>query len=892
MLRTLNFRTKLLCILAVPVVALVATAAFAGTDRLHQATDTAQLRHRIDVVAAGQALSTELQLEEGLSANLLGQGPGGADTLAQQRQATDRKVTAWHTAVQKASDAHSTTWDKDVARVERSLQGLPSVRQTVDGGTDLNSFVVSFQDIADGLRTLDSTVSEEANEAGLARNTAALAALSRQRDAVADQWAVLLVALSRGGFQEAQFTQFRDAVAEGDQWQGVFQATSSDKARADVQRLVVGEPVFDSDAIARSALATGTGKPLAGNPAAWTDAMTGRLHLMGEALGIEVADVSAAAAHIQSDAEGALRGYALLVLAAVLVSILLALVLARRVTRPLRRLTEAAEQLAGEQLPALVSGLKSPSEDDQRYLAATMRPIDISSRDEIGQLARAFNAVQAVAVDVAAEQSDLLRKGIGEIFVNLARRNQVLIDRQIEFLDELEATEDDPDQLAQLYRLDHLATRMRRNAESLLVLAGVEPNRKRTKPVPLVDVVRAAMGEVEDFARVDLAAFDDVRIAGNAAVDLAHLLAELLENATHFSSPDTRVEVEGRRSGGGYVMSVTDQGIGMATDQVDEANALLAAPPPVGLALGRSLGFTVVARLAARYSVTVRLMGAPSGGVAAVIHLPGSLVLVDADEASAAATNDQVATPAEPKLPEPPAAPAPGAGREPAHAHLAADIADHTADVEDGDLDAVIARAWDDDLAALGLGRAVQNHPASGNQTSKRRRANGGSAGKQARPPATLRDAVPEGMSFEEGLAELLDDVPVLPIDSMVSTSPEGPRSADPPGEGGPPDPRRPAAPPEPVDDAPAPAAGAPAPAGRAGPAMTAAGLVRRVPKAASASGPNGPGGGSGDGDARPNIAATRRSPDDVRALLARYRSGLQRGRVGEVPTTDPEERS
>ena len=212
-----------------------------------------------------------------------------------------------------------------------------------------------------------------------------------------------------------------------------------------------------------------------------------------------------------------------------------------------------------------------------------------------------------MTVEVAEEQGALLRKGIGDIFINLARRNQTLLDRQIEFIDQLEANEEDPDQLDNLFKLDHLATRMRRNAESLLVLAGAEPPRRRGRPVALADVVRVAIGEVEDFARISLLALDDVTVGGNVAVDLAHLLSELMENATHFSPPDTTVEIVGHRSETGYTLSVSDQGIGMSADQLAEANNQLARPPLVGLALSRSLGFIVIGRLSSRFGIAVKL---------------------------------------------------------------------------------------------------------------------------------------------------------------------------------------------------------------------------------------------------------------------------------------------
>ncbi len=329
----------------------------------------------------------------------------------------------------------------------------------------------------------------------------------------------------------------------------------------------------------------------------------------------------------RSDAVSNARLYVLLGVLAIFAAIAAAIVITVSITRRLAKLTDAADRLSHEQLPRLVDSLKNPAEDDVGYLTSSFAEIDVSGSDEIGQLAGAFNRIQGVAVDVATEQAQLLRKGIGDMFVNLARRNQSLLDRQIEFIDELENAEEDPDQLENLFRLDHLATRMRRNAESLLVLAGAEPSRRRGRPVPLADVVRAAVGEVEDFARIDMLQFDEVLVASNAALDIAHLLSELMENAANFSPPDTRVEVVGHRTKAeGYVISVTDHGIGMAPDAIAEANDLLARPPLVGLAMSRSLGFIVIGRLAARFGIAVRLMPSPSSGTTAMVSLPPALI--------------------------------------------------------------------------------------------------------------------------------------------------------------------------------------------------------------------------------------------------------------------------
>ena len=244
-------------------------------------------------------------------------------------------------------------------------------------------------------------------------------------------------------------------------------------------------------------------------------------------------------------------------------------------------------------------------------------------------------------VTVAAEQSSLLRKGISDLYVNLARRNQALIERQIGLLDRLEAEEQDPDALEHLYQLDHLATRMRRNAESLLVLASAETGPRRSRPLGVVDVVRAALSEVEQFHRVALGDLASSVVQGHAVSDVAHILAELLENATQFSPPTTEVRVEGARTGGSYQIMIGDEGIGMPDEQLESLNALLADPPVTGLALSRSLGCLVAARLAARHGITLRLRRGEVGTTAYVV-LPRSLIVDDELEAAPAPTRHRV----------------------------------------------------------------------------------------------------------------------------------------------------------------------------------------------------------------------------------------------------------
>ena len=256
-------------------------------------------------------------------------------------------------------------------------------------------------------------------------------------------------------------------------------------------------------------------------------------------------DVLAASEAAQSAASRQALLYTIILTLVLWVTVGLSLWLARSMVGPLRSLTRSANEVADERLPGLVDQLHHTK--DPRDLDVVPEPVPVSSNDEIGQVSAAFNSVHRVAIQVATEQA-ALRKSIGDMFLNLARRSQSLIDRQLELIDDLERSEADPDALENLFKLDHLATRMRRNAEDLIVLSGAEPARRWSQPVALVDVVRAALAEVEDYNRVELLPIDDIGVAGQAVSDVVHLLAELIENATSFSPPAPRCRWPASRS--------------------------------------------------------------------------------------------------------------------------------------------------------------------------------------------------------------------------------------------------------------------------------------------------------------------------------------------------------
>ncbi|MEX2278754.1 MAG: nitrate- and nitrite sensing domain-containing protein [Acidimicrobiia bacterium] len=305
-----------------------------------------------------------------------------------------------------------------------------------------------------------------------------------------------------------------------------------------------------------------------------------------------------------------------LVLAAVMTALI-----SGSIVRRVRGITERAQHVAQEQLPALVEALRDPSEDS---VLPSIPPMRDRGADEIGDLARSFSALQSTLEDVAAQQVETLRKGVADMFVTLARRNRSLIDRQLVLIDELESDEEDPAALADFYRLDHMATRMRRNSESLLVLAGNEPPRTWRTPLGVDDVVRAAIGEIEDYRRVDVLTLESVQLKGTVVADLSHLLSELLENAAHFSPPQTRVRISGHFHEEGYLLTVADRGVGVPQSRLSELNALLEKPPVIGLALEPFLGLYVVAMLARRHGIQVRLVpGAP--GISAKLLIPPTL---------------------------------------------------------------------------------------------------------------------------------------------------------------------------------------------------------------------------------------------------------------------------
>jgi signal transduction histidine kinase len=357
--------------------------------------------------------------------------------------------------------------------------------------------------------------------------------------------------------------------------------------------------------------------------AAWDKGNHGKLAAMQDTEQFVADNIVTRATQLQHTAQQNALTYIIITVGVLLIVLVAALLVARSLVLPLRRLRAGALDIASVQLPERVRLL---SENPESAGTMEVSPINVPSRDEIGQVARAFDQVHSEAVRLAGQQA-LLRSSFNAMFVNLSRRSQTLIERLARMIDTLEQHEDDPDRLGSLFSMDHLVTRMRRNSENLLLLAGHDNPRKWSEAIALADVARAATSEIEQYNRVTLNMTADISLAGQAVSDVVHLLAELIENATIFSPKDTQVHVAMQYlASGGVLIEVSDKGIGVSESRLEEMNWRLDNPPTIDVSVSRHMGLFAVARLAERHGVRVRLRPALPQGLSALVWIPDSLI--------------------------------------------------------------------------------------------------------------------------------------------------------------------------------------------------------------------------------------------------------------------------
>jgi signal transduction histidine kinase len=527
----------------------------------------------------------------------------------------------------------------DLSNAQVELSSLADVRGLLSTGMGPLPVLTDYTNIISALLTFDGDLAAGSSSPQLAQTVSSLEDLVQAEDEASQQRAILYATLIQNSFGLGALQDLIDAQAAQNSDQATFQSVGQNLPAGPASSLteaqqfnnVVSGPDIDAaEAIEQNALVSGdSDAPLiqpSGGPQAWFTDMTQELTTLRQVEGDILQSSVTQAATLQQDSENSERLTAIIVLILLVLVLAITILIARSMVVPLRRLRADALDVAGRRLPEVVRRL-SESQDVDNDVKIEL--IGINSADEIGEVARAFDQVHREAVRLAGDEA-LLRANLNAMFVNLSRRSQTLIERQLGIIDRLEQSEQDSDRLSSLFRLDHLATRMRRNSENLLVLAGHEAPRKWTEPVPLVDVLRAAVSEIEQYERINLSVQPGVMVAGRIASDVVHLVAELVENATVFSAEDTQVLITSQRLvSGGVLLNITDAGLGIPDQDLSYANWRLDNPPVVDVAVSRRMGLFVVGRLAARHGIRVRLQHAAGGGLIALVWLPETVAEPD-----------------------------------------------------------------------------------------------------------------------------------------------------------------------------------------------------------------------------------------------------------------------
>ncbi|QEU87891.1 sensor histidine kinase [Streptomyces viridosporus] len=633
-LRNWRISTRLVSLLALPVVA----ATSLGALRISQSMDDIQqldnMKLLTDMTKQATELAAALQEERDQSAGPLAHGGKSTDfTVKGYREKTDRAMENFLDSSEEidnaAKDGNLKGVRDNLVQLTGELGDIAKIRNTAyTSEKNSTQTVEAYHRLIENLIDLSQDMAEATSNPEMIQRTRALASFSSAKEYASIQRAVLAAALPASNTTTGELSDNDRLYAES--------ALTNQKSEIRSFKSIYGEtaaaelllPIEDgnniikaTDEYAGRALASEFGLKSVGKRSYrdWLDDSSTKIQQMKniEHRLLEEMEQKARELRAATERDAIISGALILIVLGV--SLVGAFVVARSMIRSLRRLEDTATKVAQERLPELVKQL---SESDPQDVDTSVESVGVHSRDEIGRVAAAFDDVHREAVRLAAEQA-LLRGNVNAMFTNLSRRSQGLIQRQLSLISELESREADPDQLSSLFKLDHLATRMRRNGENLLVLAGEEPGRRWTRPVPLVDVLRAAASEVEQYERIELSSVPTTEVAGRVVNDLVHLLAELLENATSFSSPQTKVKVTGHALPDGRVLiEIHDTGIGLSPEDLAAINERLASPPTVDVSVSRRMGLFVVGRLSQRHGIRIQLRPSDSGGTTALVMLP------------------------------------------------------------------------------------------------------------------------------------------------------------------------------------------------------------------------------------------------------------------------------
>jgi signal transduction histidine kinase len=625
---------RLIALIAVPT---AMGLAFAGLQ-VSMAERNAQTMGRVEQLAVlGQQITGLAQAMENERDELAGfiahhRPAAGRPRLTRQYADANRWAAQVRPLLDQLGGGYPAQTLTDAGAVLSSIDELPKLRQeAVHSDTPALTTIDAYTAALANLFTFNDGIAQQTGNSAFANSVRTLGALSRLKDEASQQRGILYTAFVDSQFTPAEQTALIAAQAQQASELESFNASATAPESQLLSRTVSGPLMNQAETLEQTTVAnTDNGTALNLGPGAshaWYTDMSYTIGRMRLAEGTLAGSVVRSAQALRSSAERTVIETGGAALLALLIVLLITVLIARSMLSPLRRLRQGALDIAETRLPAEVREL-TDALDTGRPLH--VRPIDVLSTDEIGQVARAFDQVHREAVRLAGEEAQL-RSSVSAMFVSLSRRSQSLLERLLRLIDSLELGEEDPERLSNLFRMDHLATRMRRNSENLLMLAGHEAPRRWADPVPLVDVLRAAASEIEQYERVELDIQPGVAIVGAGVADTVHLLAELLENATTFSAKTTHVIASGHGlTGGGAVIDITDRGMGIPEQVLAQLNQRLADPPLADVAVSRHMGLFAVAHLAARHRIQVELQSPASGGTTAQVRIPASVTSAEA----------------------------------------------------------------------------------------------------------------------------------------------------------------------------------------------------------------------------------------------------------------------
>jgi signal transduction histidine kinase len=638
-----SIRLRIYFLVAIPLITMLGLFGYVATTSINTYLNLDRAPNLINATAEPLTNFVNLLQAERRAAVVYAANPSSANLTAYHgaiatSTAGEVQVTAALNSDGTKSSA-SAAETNGIASMTAALDSLPQLRDGILARKlpALTALVDYTNVIAGQGAVLQAEASSISDAAGVEQGLGLISAVNTQED-MSEQDAILAGALVSGSLTSAERVAFGQAAGRQQDdtllYEELFTPAEL-KTYNDTLNALAPAAVQKSATTIQQAVMSGAPlseiKATGLTPATWQGVTKTWLNADSKAGNETATTVLAANSAPAIDAKRRLWAISLVGAAGFLLTLLVTILLGRSINRRLTVLRTSALTLAREQLPAVVARLRRGESVD---VAAEAPPVH-QGNDEIGQVGQAIDAVRQTAIRSAIDEARV-RQGVNDMFRNLARRNQSLLQRQLSVLDDMERRATDPDVLEDLFKMDHLTTRMRRHAEGLIILSGAPPGRSWSAPVKLIDVMRGAVAEVEDYARVTASTQARAALSGSAVTDVIHLLAELIENATTLSPPFTQVRVGGESVANGFAIEIEDRGLGLSPQRLAELNDRLANPPDINPANTEQLGLFVVGQLARRHGINVTLRPSPYGGTTAVALIPRMLIVEDGPAALSA----------------------------------------------------------------------------------------------------------------------------------------------------------------------------------------------------------------------------------------------------------------